>query len=47
MKKMSLGIPLAVGMTGTVLSLVTGSKKNTYCIWNSLDSFIFSTCVSI
>ena len=27
MKKMSLGIPLAVGMTGTVLSLVTGSKK--------------------
>lgn len=27
MKKMSLRIPLAVGMTGTVLSLVTGNKK--------------------
>lgn len=27
MKKVSLGIPLAAGMTGTVLSLVTGNKK--------------------
>lgn len=27
MKKVSLGIPLAVGMTGTVLSLAVGTKK--------------------
>lgn len=27
MKQNSLGIPLAVGMAGTVLSLMTGSKK--------------------